>query len=388
MGTACFRLTAELVSVTPIHVGSGARTGIIKRGLPYIPGSAIRGAVASAIARIVCRFDKPLEDHSKCEFARDCAYVDIFGDGSERSSKVLFRYAYPMHLKCRGLYLPVPRTTFVCENPQCKNVDTTFSPPSECKVCRLGKLRPARGFMCSGCGDISEVPISMGRLALTAVDRTLGSAASIPTASGERAGTLHVMDVIGVGSRFGLEVMVDDEISEHLGLLKDVLSEALPDEGIGGSKSRGLGKMRAESLEVKEVKTGDIEKRAEEIDASKFSVRLLSPMILGEDGALEAPTLLEAARRAYSWCFKEGKPSLPSVELVNRRFSFETYTGWSLKEERRRRVERAISAGSVFSFRSEGATPTLGLSLAALELYAIGTYKPHGCGQIKVEAWG
>ncbi|KPV64094.1 MAG: hypothetical protein AOA66_0408 [Candidatus Bathyarchaeota archaeon BA2] len=49
------------------------------------------------------------------------------------------------------------------------------------------------------------------------------------------------------------------------------------------------------------------------------------------------------------------------------------------------RVEPAISPGSVFQFRSAKHDETLASALAALELYAIGSYKPHGCGQVVIE---
>ena len=100
---------------------------------------------------------------------------------------------------------------------------------------------------------------------------------------------------------------------------------------------------------------------------------------------LEPSELLEGARRAYAWIFHEGKPKLPSVEPDGRRVSVERYSGWSLKEQRRRRIEAAISPGSVFQFKGDGEDETLALALAALEFYSIGAYKPHGCGQVVIE---
>lgn len=182
--------------------------------------------------------------------------------------------------------------------------------------------------------------------------------------------------------------MVDRKVVDSLKLLERALRDVLPEEGIGGSKSRGLGKVAVENLILDEVTTETLEKRAQEIDVLNFVVEFISPMVLDGGKLLDAPALLEAARRAYSWCFQEGKPKLPEVELVEKRCSFEMYTGWSLKEDRRKRVEVAVSPGSVFHFRSTQADRTLALALAALELYAIGTYKSHGCGQIKIRSLG
>ena len=100
---------------------------------------------------------------------------------------------------------------------------------------------------------------------------------------------------------------------------------------------------------------------------------------------LKPESLLEAARRAYTWVFHKGKPKLPMLTLEGKRVSVEMFSGWSLKTGKRRRIEPAVSAGSVFQFKSEENSEELALALAALEYYAVGAYKPHGCGQILVE---
>ena len=134
---------------------------------------------------------------------------------------------------------------------------------------------------------------------------------------------------------------------------------------------------------MREVTTDELAERAEEIDTRHFLVRVLSPMCL--DGRLLEPkTLLENARRAYTWMFHKGKPELPDVVAGAKRVSFETYGGWSLKEERVRRAV-AVSPGSVFEYKCDKRDEPLALALTALEYYAVGAYKPHGCGQVVVE---
>jgi len=384
MPIACYRITAKIVAKTPLHIGSGRRTGIIKHTLPYVPGSFIRGATGASIIKSVCRKDRPLKDHEKCEFFEECEYADLYGEEVGKSSRIFFRYAYPIHLACDGgLYLPAPKTMFVCENPQCEKIYDRIMPPIKCEVC--GKsLKPVKGFVCTNCEKITETPISMNRITLTAIDRKHQSAAQILVPKG-RAGTLHAIDVVEVGAQFSLETIVDSKASQYLTLIKNTLSESLPDEGIGGSKSRGLGKVALENVTAEEITADVLERRAEEIDTSWFGVKLISPMILAEDKLLDDSALLEAARRAYAWCLHEGKPKLPEIKLAEKSFSYETCSGWSLKEQRRRRIETAISPGSVFQFRSVKHDEILALALAALELYAIGSYKPHGCGQLIIE---
>jgi hypothetical protein len=227
-------------------------------------------------------------------------------------------------------------------------------------------------------------PISVSRVVQTAVDRRLDSAAQ-SLSNGNVVGTLHSIDVVDAGTQFCSEIIVDRKVGNLLPLLKSVVEKAVPDEGLGGSKSRGLGKVTFEELAGDhEVTTEMLEKRASEIDSSNFVVRLLSPMVLDKGQMLNGSSLLECARRAYSWCLQEGKPNLPSVELGDKRFEYEYWSVWSLKDEWVHRSV-AISPGSIFQFRSENKDRSLSLALAALEQYAIGDFKPHGCGQVAIE---
>jgi CRISPR/Cas system CSM-associated protein Csm3 (group 7 of RAMP superfamily) len=385
MAVFCYRITGVLRALTPLHIGSGARTGVIKHCYPYIPGAAIRGAVGVALMRSVCKLDAPLVQHEKCEYFNDCIYAQMFGEEFGKSSRIFFRYAYPLHLKCDGVFRQTAKTLHRCSNPQCGKIYDVFIAPAECESCReRGTIKPIRGFRCDSCGDFERVPVRISRITLTAVDRRLSSAAQVQTpTTEEKAGTIHTLEVIQPGSVFGFEIIVHGDFADAIGMLRNILERALPDEGIGGSKSRGLGKVSIENLRIESVDTSVLEKRAGNMDVKKFRVRLLSPMIL--DGKyLDNSSLLEGARRAYSWAFHEGKPPLPEVELVNYALDDEVYSGWSLKAERRRELKTAVSAGSIFEFASRSESWELALGLSALEYYAIGAYKPHGCGQVAI----
>jgi len=379
MTVFAYHISGILRTATALHIGSGARTGVIKHCRPFIPGAVLRGAVGTAIIKSVCRLEKPLVNHDECEFFNECLYTKLFGEEFGKKSNVSFRYAYPLHLICGGVFAPVAKTLSRCQNPQCHKEFDAFSSPAECDVCK-SDVKPFDGFKCGTCGLLEREPLAISRLTLTAIDRGTVSAAQVT----EGAGTLHTLEVIPKNARFAFSVLVDGDAGDAISQVKSVLFEALPDEGVGGCKSRGLGKMEAEDLRVKELDEDAVEKRAGEIDSRRFSVRLVSPMVL--DGKmLEASSLLEAARRAYSWVFKEGKPKLPRVSLECKRVGVEMFSGWSLKANRRRRIEPAVSAGSVFQFKCDEGSRDLALALAALEYYAVGAYKPHGCGQVVVE---
>jgi len=384
MAIFCYKVSGVLKALTPLHIGSGARTGVIKHCHPYIPGSVLRGAVGVALMKSVCNLDTPLVEHEKCKYFDDCLYAQMFSEEHSKSSKVFFRYAYPLHLKCGGVFRQVAKTLHKCSNPQCGRIYDVFAAPAECESCKEhGTIKPTRGFRCDNCGDFERVPVRITRITLTAIDRSLCSAAQFQTHKEEKAGTIHTLEVIQPGSLFAFEIIVHRDFADALSILRNILERALPDEGIGGSKSRGLGKVSVENLRVESIDTSVIEKRASNIDVKKFRVRLLSPMIL-DDKYLNGSSLLEGARRAYSWAFHEGKPPLPEVELANYALDDEVYSGWSLKSERRRELKTAISAGSIFEFTSKSEKRELALGLSALEYYAVGAYKPHGCGQVAI----
>jgi CRISPR/Cas system CSM-associated protein Csm3 (group 7 of RAMP superfamily) len=372
-------ISGVLRTSTALHIGSGARTGVIKHCRPFIPGAALRGAVGTAIIKSVCRLEKPLVNHDECEFFNECLYTKLFGEEFGKKSNVFFGYAYPLHLTCGGVFAPAAKTLSRCQNPQCHKEFDALTSPAECDVCK-SDVKPFDGFKCGICGLLERQPLAVSRLTLTAVDRGKVSAAQVA----DGVGTLRTLEVIPKNARFAFSVLVDCDARDAVSQIKSVLLEALPDEGVGGCKSRGLGKIEAEDLRIEELDESAVEKRAGEIDVRRFSVRLISPMVL--DGKmLEASSLLEAARRAYSWVFHEGKPKLPQISLEGKRVGFEMFSGWSLKANKRRRIEPAVSAGSVFQFKCEENNRELALALVALEYYAVGAYKPHGCGQVVVE---
>ncbi len=374
---ACYIVNATITAKTPLHIGSGKRTGVIKHTHHFIPGSFLRGAFGLCLVKTTCEF-KEGETHVHSE---DCFYSKLFGEEFGKKSNMFFRYAYPLHLKCNGVFVPISRTLYRCRNPQCHKIYNTYIPPLECQICD-NSVKPLLGYYeCLRCGEINSESVQTSRFSLTALDRGSYSAAQIRSGE-ELAGTLRTIEVIEAGSKFRLEIVVDADCKEYLNQIIALLTRGVPDEDIGGSKSRGLGKISIEDVKIKEISRDIIEARAQTINTKGFDIRLLSPMVLGNSSILEPATLLEAARRAYSWILHQGKPSLPSIKLIHRQFLTETFSGWSLKENRRRRVEPAFSTGSCFHFESESSDQTLAIALAALEFYSIGSYKPHGCGQV------
>jgi hypothetical protein len=163
---------------------------------------------------------------------------------------------------------------------------------------------------------------------------------------------LHTIEVIERGTKFSLNVILASSCHPFIDKIASFITRGLEDEGIGGSKSRGYGNISVKDIKVEEITTESIEKRADSINkTSRFSVNLI-PMVIDDKNKknLEAVTLLEGTRRAHSWCFKAGKPSLPEIVKLNQIFSYEVFGGWSLKEDRQRKPAVCISSGSSFLF--------------------------------------
>ncbi|MHA1838387.1 MAG: RAMP superfamily CRISPR-associated protein [Candidatus Ranarchaeia archaeon] len=370
-----------LVAEEPIHVGSGSQIGVTKDSLAFIPGSVLRGAFGAAYLRLVCSNPSFMDSHEKCPKYGECSYVRLFGDHNGKSSPVFFRYAYPLHLKCGGVYLPVPRTVYVCEKTQCGSVYEDLDPPVNCVNCG-SRVKPFNGYRCSGCGNLSNSPITLTSFTSTAVDRVSGAAAQVDVGE-DSVGTLHVTSAIPRGSRFYFEAILSPELDDLVDDFVRVLERMLPDDGLGGSRTRGFGKVSFNGLSVERVSVEDALERVVDV-SSGFCLVCVSPLLV--DGGFTASSMLEAARRAYSWVYHRGKPSLPSIELISSRVSKTVVGGWSEKTGRESYRVSGYSSGSVFCFKGK-ASEELSLALAALEVYPFGGYKPHGCGQFKVVPW-
>jgi CRISPR/Cas system CSM-associated protein Csm3 (group 7 of RAMP superfamily) len=402
MTISCYVVDAVLTAITQLHIGTGVKTGVLKHSRVYIPGSVLRGALGVVLLKATCKMGRPMVKHEECEFFADCLYADLFRDEFNKSSRLFFKYAFPLHVSCGGVYYPAPMTLYKCQNGQCEKVYDRMVPPSRCEVrgCS-GSVKPFVGYLCSQCGGLKEHPIAFSRVTSTALSRDTCSAAQVktdlkiePAFESEELkelakGLLFTTELIPTGSVFGLRILVHRDVGDSLDVLKSALVEGLPDEGVGGRKSSGLGKVKVDGFRVREVTTEELAERAKVIgewigDAKRFVVRVVSPMLL-DGGLLDAKVLCESARRAYTWMFHEGKPNLPEVKDGERRVSSEIYSGWSLKTGVRKRVEIAISPGSVFEFKCESYDESLALALASLEYCSIGSYKPHGCGQVLIE---
>ncbi|MEM2915550.1 MAG: CRISPR-associated RAMP protein Csx7 [Candidatus Bathyarchaeia archaeon] len=189
----------EIETITPLHVGSGKPEfeeaapdlPVLRdvKGIPYVPGSSIKGRVRSEAERLanslgfkVCNaptIETMCGTRAKTEEDL-CIVCKIFGTASmkggiSRASKVKFRDAY-----------------------------TTT--PLEALLRRTG----------------------------IALDRETGSV---------KPGALYTIEAVPAGTKFKLEIVAENLSEEELNLLKAAL-KSVEDSCLGGHSSRGFGKVK------------------------------------------------------------------------------------------------------------------------------------------------
>ncbi len=377
-------ITAVIEAESPLHFGRG-RFGVIKRTHECIPGSIMRGAIGTALISLYCKNEKV--DHDQCEeeLRKECPYYLLFQDRTCENSKTHFKYSYPLFLEdgVKTKLRPAPLDFKYCE--RCKK----YYRERENKCKRCGSNLTFLKFSPFDLSFSTPIPIQKHEIGRTAIDREGGGHAEVEYGE-ERAGTLHVMEVIPRKTLFWLSIFFSGGDSEKP-LLNSI--KFVEDEGIGGGKNRGFGKISFSEVKISEIREEDILKRARAIEnkikSGKMRIDLTSPAIIKlGDKTLSRITpdyLTEYAKNSYSKIFEE-EIGLDVPKLLDLYARNETVTGWSLEdsnliEGRRKDVYSAISPGSFFNYAIEG-VENWAKALVCLEILGIGVWRSHGYGSI------
>lgn len=186
-------MTGEIEAVTALHIGSGKKDieigdidmPVLKdtAGQPYIPGSSLKGKVRSEAERIARK---------------------------------------------EGM--------FVCTPPDsmCGKIK---NPEEFCICCRIfgtsGKIFVASKVKFRDAYPTKSIETMLTRTGI-AIDREQGSAAS---------GALYTVEAVPAGSAFSFEIVGDNLTEDELGMLLAAM-KSVEDSAIGGSTSRGFGKVK------------------------------------------------------------------------------------------------------------------------------------------------
>jgi len=201
-------ISGVIEAVTPLHIGSGKpeieiggmEMPILKdpSGQPYIPGSSLKGKVRAEAERIARKM------------------------GME-----------------------------VCEPPDVKKMCGSKKDKVEdfCICCRIfgtaGNLSVASKVKFRDAYPLEKVKTLLERTGI-AIDRKTGTVAKK---------ALYSVEAVPAGTKFGLEIVAENISDEELALLKAAL-RSVEDSALGGSSTRGFGKVKISVSCVRERTAG------------------------------------------------------------------------------------------------------------------------------------
>ena len=312
---------------------------------PYVPGSVIRGALASLHLL-----------NAGSDLAGDPTSRRLFFDGSTRHLN-----AYPLDRR-RARTLPVPLSWFREKDAELAD----GAPVYDFSVELADYLDQPKGLgerFCRLDGEKVEFTEPEEQINVhTARERVKGRAT-------EEEGAVFRYQAIAAGERFGGVILVSRE--EDIAVLKDLLNGG--DLWLGGSRSGGYGRTRIENVQEVRNWTETGVPRADLAPGDSLVITFLSDTILrSKDGAYAdslTPGLLLAplnAAVASQIAFKRVMP----VGGFNRKW------GLPLCQV------PAIQAGSVFVF--EVTSPIAAADLCCLEGEGIGERRAEGFGRLAV----
>ncbi|MEM3366223.1 MAG: CRISPR-associated RAMP protein Csx7 [Candidatus Methanomethyliaceae archaeon] len=197
-------ISGTLEAVTPIHIGSGKAEVEIQQvdmpvltdteGRPYIPGSSLKGRVRAEAERIARKLGK-----------------------------------------------------YVCNPPDVKTMCGSLKgdPEDFCICCRIfgtaGEISVASKVKFRDSFPLQKVDELLERTGI-AIDRGKGTVSR---------GALYTIQAVPAGTKFSLEIVGENLSDEELELLRAAL-KSVQDSSVGGSSTRGFGKVRIKIESVKE----------------------------------------------------------------------------------------------------------------------------------------
>jgi len=230
-------LVAEGVisNVTEYHLGTGFKN---KYGVPttysYPQGQHIRGSIGYELLHVNAELSKSFLD--------------------ENASLIYFKDAIPLH-EDNGLLLP-----FVAE----------------------GKYQ---NFKCNVCNQVLRYPTKKGTIVQTRLDRKTGRALSFR------------LEAITRGYRYRFKAALnmrrgEDYAEEFVAIMKLIEENGLK---LGRRNGKGKGHFKIAKLDFKMIKTGDIKKRAKELEKKdRLTLHFVSDFV----GELTGETIVKGIKNA------------------------------------------------------------------------------------------
>jgi len=402
------RLELDIQLESPLLAGSDRSYGPYRDTKDYLPGVALRGALAQVLLD-ACGQREHLEDHQACPAREDCDFYNIFCV----EPFPIFENCYPS--VTGGVSHPLPLTARTCkyyaglkeedsdpsrhgasdivvrqctfeemlDNEEVHPLPLLYEP--KCPVCRRA-VKPYRGFYGEGGPKYYRVKVPLSRTSRTAINRSRGVAED---------GMLYSLQVMEprikeqVLSLRGSIVLDEERMALVEGALRKV-------HRVGSGRSRGLGKIRIQTLGYDSPPSVSLDRRVTKFNekvgkerAFYYKAKGLEPppdgswlftIDLLSDALLTAQGLPAARLRPEQLNLGHEK-----IGLIRSFARHRTVGGWAAGAGLPRTTELATVMGSVFVYRVEGAElEELLPSLEELEERGVGRERERGFGQVQI----
>lgn len=393
-------LEVEIKLASPMILGSGKSFGTFSETLPFLPGAALRGAVADILLA-----QSSHAEHSG-RVQPDCAFCQIFDGVSEP----VFENFYPS--STAQPTWPLPLTAHTCKaHPGFPNPDKPaierhggydilmrqywfeqafengwqmpFVRQPRCPQCGA-EMQPLSGFFGEGALKYYRIQPTIKRMTRTAINRQR------MVAQDKLLYTLEVLDAevkepIRLNSTVAVEAHQSAQLMQVLGQVRR----------LGMAKSRGLGAVTVTAKPRTQPLLPPVSDRLTQFNAAmKQETALLeklnafSPLKPGDlyfTVDLLADALLADQGIPVPYLPAEQLQISAPVALVRWWARSQIAGGWFAAARLPRRTALATALGSVFLYRVNGmALAELGAQLEHLEARGIGTERARGFGQIAI----
>ena len=361
-------LTGVMVTVSPLHIGTGKKRGTFSETREYVPGRAIRGMVGYYL-------------HSNNPELFKKLRIDEDSDMSKTG--VFFKDALPRYVNEIDTTIIKPTVASPISLRWCKKCRTLMEYKStECSNTINGKTCLHEGKKMTG--FITEDSTITRKLEKASVNKTIVTKCPITRGGHTSPGLDYELSPYHIESippktKFGFRCIVEDEFVNGL---KETLNEAGVFGGLGGYRSRGYGTVAF--TEMKESPVDDvINKRANELSQiSNLMMVANSPMIIRDDKIPIIgfdPHFCDYASETFALSGHDGILRLKhDKDVVKQRITKGMAAGWSIKYKNRvPEIISCIGPGSCAEIDADNFK-----ALAALEVFGVGEMTNSGYGDV------
>jgi hypothetical protein len=334
-------LTAKIINISPLHIGSGETVGTFYPTLDYIPARILRGMVGNYLYH----HDKEIFNTLKID--------------NDLEPKIFFKPALPEGTISSPLILR-----------WCKKCRKLLRGDAEdCSCFHEGKKKS---------GLIKKESIENEKWEAPNIKKTTSTKCPIIRTTHTSPGKDYSLSPFNIEAiirkkSFDFKCLVE---SDYVETLMEILRNAGLFYGVGGFRSKGYGTIAFESFHEESVEDY-IERRAKELNSESLLMTLNSPAIFKNKEQYQLGFTAEVLEKYFVSSLMRLNRKFTDVKLLGKSSFQQTYArGWTLKGNYRlTELIPAMDRGSAVELQLEGN------EAAAIEVTSIGEL-PHIYGDV------